>query len=275
MKRQFAMMLALSSSFALLPGCAHTGGGAGGGGSAAPVSGSAQATPKAADDGDDPGTSATVIPGPAVIVPPPADVVPPNDGSGADLVNRVTVPRTTQARTVKVGAGERTDAGPPSPAGVDTNEGQPGQTQDNATPPASGAPPAGGGSNATQPDNGPGAAGSGDTGTTGAGTPSESPPPRTPAPSIAPDSSNIGQQQAPSSPSDDTQSRAGGAGPSGGTGSQDRFRRLDLNGNGVLSPQEAQGDPQLSTNFAATDANHDGVISASEFSQFENRARGH
>jgi len=47
------------------------------------------------------------------------------------------------------------------------------------------------------------------------------------------------------------------------------FRDLDSNNNGYISPQEAQSDPRLHTNFSQADKNADNRIDQSEFSAFE------
>ena len=47
------------------------------------------------------------------------------------------------------------------------------------------------------------------------------------------------------------------------------FKRLDGNADGKLSLKEAVKDKSLATQFDATDANHDGMISADEYANYK------
>lgn len=42
------------------------------------------------------------------------------------------------------------------------------------------------------------------------------------------------------------------------------FKTLDVDGNGVLTAEEAEGDPKVAEEFPHADANEDGVISLDE-----------
>ncbi|MCO6412309.1 MAG: hypothetical protein J5I92_06155 [Thiogranum sp.] len=51
------------------------------------------------------------------------------------------------------------------------------------------------------------------------------------------------------------------------------FEAIDVDGDGYISAQEAQARPDLQENWAASDANEDGVLDISEFSAFEGQGR--
>jgi hypothetical protein len=50
------------------------------------------------------------------------------------------------------------------------------------------------------------------------------------------------------------------------------FNKLDADGNGVLSQEEAAADPVLMENWATADINQDGQLEQAEFSAFEMKA---
>jgi hypothetical protein len=50
------------------------------------------------------------------------------------------------------------------------------------------------------------------------------------------------------------------------------FTKLDTDGNGVLSKEEAAADPVLMESWATADANQDGQLEMAEFSAFEMKA---
>jgi Ca2+-binding EF-hand superfamily protein len=50
---------------------------------------------------------------------------------------------------------------------------------------------------------------------------------------------------------------------------QENFKQLDVNHDGVISQQEAQADKQLTKDWSKADTNKDGQIDESEFSAFE------
>ena len=47
------------------------------------------------------------------------------------------------------------------------------------------------------------------------------------------------------------------------------FQALDTNGDGVISQQEADANPELASNWQQADKNADGQVDMSEFSAFE------
>jgi EF hand len=51
-----------------------------------------------------------------------------------------------------------------------------------------------------------------------------------------------------------------------GTSSMD-YSKLDTNGDGVISKDEAKGDPSLSSQFSTLDADKDGKLSSSELAK--------
>ena len=56
-------------------------------------------------------------------------------------------------------------------------------------------------------------------------------------------------------------------------GTEERFSKLDANGDGVLSADEAEEDLHLNAMFLDVDDNDDGQISAEEFSQWKGGTR--
>lgn len=67
---------------------------------------------------------------------------------------------------------------------------------------------------------------------------------------------------------------AGGDVTGGGAAGSVSFAQLDANGDGMISQDEAQANPQLSQQFQSIDQNQDGQLDQSEFAQFESGASG-
>jgi len=56
-------------------------------------------------------------------------------------------------------------------------------------------------------------------------------------------------------------------------GEMDQFSKLDANGDGMVSSEEATADPVLSKDWAAADLNQDGQLERAEFSAFEQKSK--
>jgi hypothetical protein len=56
---------------------------------------------------------------------------------------------------------------------------------------------------------------------------------------------------------------------------QDQFNKLDADGDGYISAQEAADHEGLQKGWQSTDANMDGKVDAAEFSAFEMQAQEH
>ncbi|MCO6442357.1 MAG: hypothetical protein J5I81_15070 [Nitrococcus mobilis] len=67
---------------------------------------------------------------------------------------------------------------------------------------------------------------------------------------------------------------AGGVGSSGTTEQWTGFNKLDQNGDGRISQQEADAQPMLAERFKRLDKNNDGHLDHGEFSRFEAMERG-
>ena len=65
---------------------------------------------------------------------------------------------------------------------------------------------------------------------------------------------------------------AGMGSDKGASAGGDKFSTLDVNGDGKISKDEAQGD--LKDNWSAADANQDGNVDQAEFSAFEGEQSG-
>ena len=55
-------------------------------------------------------------------------------------------------------------------------------------------------------------------------------------------------------------------------GPENYFSKLDIDGDGVLSMEEASADPVLRESWSTADANQDGRLEQAEFSAFEMKA---
>ena len=72
----------------------------------------------------------------------------------------------------------------------------------------------------------------------------------------------------------DSSSPRGAAGSSDGGQATLTFKDADANGDGKVSRQEAQQQPELSNKFSTLDKNRDGSLDRAEFAMFDtNRAR--
>jgi hypothetical protein len=58
--------------------------------------------------------------------------------------------------------------------------------------------------------------------------------------------------------------------PSADTSSMD-YSKLDANGDGVISKDEAKGDANLSAQFSTLDTDHDGKLSAAELAKAKSK----
>ena len=56
-------------------------------------------------------------------------------------------------------------------------------------------------------------------------------------------------------------------------GEADHFTKLDADGDGMVSSEEATADPVLSKDWAAVDLNQDGKLERAEFSAFEQMSK--
>ena len=56
-------------------------------------------------------------------------------------------------------------------------------------------------------------------------------------------------------------------------GETDRFTKLDADGNGVISSEEAAADPNLSKDWNTADVNQDGQLERAEFSALEEKSK--
>lgn len=56
-------------------------------------------------------------------------------------------------------------------------------------------------------------------------------------------------------------------------GETDSFTKLDADGNGMISSEEAAADPKLSQDWDAADVNQDGQLERAEFSALEEKSK--
>ncbi len=56
-------------------------------------------------------------------------------------------------------------------------------------------------------------------------------------------------------------------------GETEQFGKLDTNGDGLISMEEAAADSKLTESWSAVDANQDGQIERAEFSAFEEQTK--
>ena len=56
-------------------------------------------------------------------------------------------------------------------------------------------------------------------------------------------------------------------------GETDRFTKLDADGNGMISSEEAAADPNLTQDWVTADVNQDGQLERAEFSALEEKSK--
>ena len=56
-------------------------------------------------------------------------------------------------------------------------------------------------------------------------------------------------------------------------GEADQFTKLDADGNGMISSEEAAADPQLIEDWVTADVNQDGQLERAEFSALEEKSK--
>ena len=56
-------------------------------------------------------------------------------------------------------------------------------------------------------------------------------------------------------------------------GETDRFTKLDADGNGMISSEEAAADPNLGKDWKTADVNQDGQLERAEFSALEEKSK--